>query len=220
MRDSCPRHPLRRLLTRLARPRRDDITRALSSGGADIAAMFLAFLVSKLERLEKEITKGAKKPGDACVQQVSAALYGNDHQQAMLRCRSALLSSIFFVQMHFDFEIRTDRPVCAKLQTAMHRWWQKRLKKQPADGLALGGVATPATSQFATEVHKYVEEKGERLVGERSEGSDPLIALTDQLESVVNVEGVRGLFVPFAVPQQMEEVRPNAPRALATYAGT
>ena len=85
--------------------------------------------------------------------------------------------------------------------------------------VALGGVATPATSQFATEVHKYVEEKGERLVGERSEGSDPLIALTDQLESVVNVEGVRGLFVPFAVPQQMEEVRPSAPRALAAYAG-
>ena len=54
---------------------------------------------------------------------------------------------------------------------------------------------------------------------ERSEGSDPLIALTDQLESVVNVEGVRGLFVLFAVPQQMEEVRPSAPRALAAYAG-
>lgn len=155
--------------------------------------MFLANLVWKLREVEKNIA-GTKK-GEQYVREVGTALYGGDQARTLLRVRNALLSSIYFVQLHFPFEIRTDGD-SDDLKDAMVKW-RKRLPSKAGDT----GTLLPASAEFAIEVYNLVEEKGARL------GDDTFSAITDQLESVVHIETKRGLNVPFTMPAQIEEVR-------------
>lgn len=148
---------------------------------------FLANLVWKLREVEKDIAGGKK--GDVYVRAAGALLYGGDGAQTLLRVRNALLSSIYFVQLHFAFEIRTDSD-SDDLKDAMVKW-RKRLPSKEQG----------ASAEFAIEVYNFVEEKGARL------GDDTFSAITDQLESVVHIETKRGLSVPFEMPGQIEEVR-------------
>ena len=146
---------------------------------------------------EKNKNIGTKaKSGDTYLQSITRSLYGGDQRQALQFTRNALLSSIFFVQLHFDFEIRTDSD-SDDLQNAMQKWG-KRLSKSKQGELAV----LPASTEFALEVYNYVEEKGAARLGD-----DTFSAITDQLESVVHVESYRGMNVPFSVPGQISEVR-------------
>ena len=82
------------------------------------------------------MTKSNPKANDAYAQLVAKTLYGGDQRQALHSIRNALLSSIYFVQLHFDFEIRTDSGSDA-LGTAMRRWAKRLPRKAEAHASAV-----------------------------------------------------------------------------------
>jgi hypothetical protein len=165
------------------------------SRDVNLTSMFLANLVWKLREVEKDIAGSKKsKKGDVYAKVAAGALYGGDHAHTLLRVRNALLSSIYFVQLHFAFEIRTGSD-SDDLKDAMVKW----RKLLPSKAGKAGTL--PASAEFGNDVYKFVEEKGARL------GDDTFSAITDQLESVVHIETKRGLNVPFMMPSQIEEVR-------------
>jgi hypothetical protein len=129
----------------LWRVRRTDISRDPKLTGA-----FLADLVGKIGQVEKDLTKSNPKANDAYAQAVAKTVYGGDHRQALHSIRNALLSSIFFVQLHFDFEIRTDSGSDA-LGTAMRRWAKRLPRKAEAHASA---VRAKDQKQAAKEMEK------------------------------------------------------------------
>lgn len=113
------------------RDRRNDISR-----DPKLTGTFLADLVEKIGQVEKDLTKSNPKANDAYAQLVAKTLYGGDQRQALHSIRNALLSSIYFVQLHFDFEIRTDSGSDA-LGTAMRRWAKRLPRKAEAHASAV-----------------------------------------------------------------------------------
>jgi hypothetical protein len=214
------------------RVRRTDISRDIKLTGT-----FLADLVGKIAQVEKDLSKSNPKASDAYAKAVAIKLYGGDQRQALHSIRNALLSSIFFVQLHFDFEIRTDSGSDA-LGTAMQRWGKRlprkaedhasavraRDQKQAVKALEKSAPAGPTKSEKTTKKVQQVKAKQSEMaasaefalevynyVEEKGEqlGEHKLFsAVTDQLESVVHIESKRGMNEPFDVPAQVKEVCP------------
>lgn len=214
------------------RVRRTDISRDVKLTGT-----FLADLVGKIAQVEKDLSKSNPKASDAYAKAVAIQLYGGDQRQALHSIRNALLSSIFFVQLFFDFEIRTDSGSDA-LGTAMQRWGKRlprkaeahasaaRDQKQAVKELEKSAREGPTKSEKTAKKVQQVKAKQTEMaasaefalevynyVEEKGEqlGEHKLFsAVTDQLESVVHIESKRGMNAPFEVPAQVEEVCPAA----------
>ena len=148
-------------------------------------AKFLAHLVLRLCRIEKTISKG-RRPEAAVLAMASA------QQQlpavALQRCHNAVLSTLYFVSLHFDYHIHTASGD-DNLHSAMQQW-RKQSKHEAF------------SSDFAREVYLFVQEKGGRLAG------DDGMSFTDQLESAVHIESIHGLAIPFTMPAQVTQVAP------------
>lgn len=167
--------------------------------------------------MEKDLGKSNPKANDAYAKQVAIQLYGDDQRQALHAIRNALLSSIFFVQLHFDFEIRNDSG-SDPLGTAMQRW-RKRLARL-TDAYAIPGpekghqqAATDEKSARATakEANKSEKaaKKAEKQQAKKSKRSQ-MPASTEfavEVYNYVEEKGVRlGDEVVSAVTDQLESV--------------
>lgn len=152
-------------------------------------AKFLAFLFERLNRTEKAIANGGKKV-DHCVNELASAVCDSDMGKARLLYRAALLSSAFFVALHLEYRISSSGDD-DELYRSMQEW-RRRLLKNGASG-----------DGFALEVYNFIEEKGARLAAEQDGG---LSSFTDHLESVAQIDNLRGLASPFEVPAHIVQV--------------
>lgn len=167
------------------------VSKCGSCGRSDIshdAAKFLAHLVTKLVWSVKSIARGRKPtPGVQAV----AAVHQCSCDVALLKCKYSLLSTVFYVALHFDYHIQTATGD-DNLHSAMQAW-RKQLKHDSS------------SSDFAWEVYNFVVQKGARLAG------DDGLSFTDHLESAVHIQGVQGLAAPFTMPEQIAKVGCHLP---------
>lgn len=212
---------------------RTDISR-----NVELTKNFLADLVRKLAQVEKDLSKSTPKASDPYVKQIAIKLYNGDQRQALQSTRNALVSSIFFVQLHFDFEIdSTSNP----LRAAMQKWRARLPHKSDAHASVVRSKdhmkdlkkSTRAAAKEAAKVEKAAKKVEKQQVKDKQSqmpasteferevyeyveekgtrfGDDMFSAVTDQLESVVHIESKRGMNAPFDVPAQVEEVCPYA----------
>jgi hypothetical protein len=146
---------------------------------------FLSRLIDKLVRAEKVVRRG-NAPGKEFldVAEVAAQLHGNPAKlrAALSDYHTALLSTVYYVALNYDFVINTDK-ADDKLRAAMVRW-HHRIERNPM------------VSEFFKEAFDLVEQKGQATDGHS-------FSLTDLLESVANNDSVRGIARPLLLPAML-----------------
>ena len=146
-------------------------------------AKFLAFLVTRLSTANKAVAAGGKK-ADPVVHEVAAKLFQGNQQLAWHKYHMALLSTVHFVALHFEFHIRS-----ANENDSLHKAmqvWHKRIDRSSHD--------------YEVEVYNLLEEKGGRLAGVQD------TSFVEYLESAVHIESIYGLASPFSVPVEITDV--------------